>query len=236
MKKVCRKCDTEKDLDLFNKNIRTKDGFSIYCRDCTKIMKKADYEKNKENYLLSKQNYYLDNKELLYNKQKNYRSNNKEKLYVRDRQYYLDNKEYIDNKQKEYRTLNRGSAREYHKNYISNRMKTDNLFYLSTTIRGLIRKSVLGQGYNKNSNTLKILGCSFKEFKEYLESKFEPWMNWENYGKYNGHFNYGWDIDHIIPSSSAKTEEDIYKLNNFSNLQPLCSKINRDIKKDNIII
>ena len=30
MKKVCRKCDTEKDLDLFNKNIRTKDGFSIY--------------------------------------------------------------------------------------------------------------------------------------------------------------------------------------------------------------
>lgn len=40
------------------------------------------------------------------------------------------------------------------------------------------------------------------------------------------------NIDHIIPLSSAKTEEDIIKLSHYSNLQPLCSKVNRDIKKD----
>ena len=57
-------------------------------------------------------------------------------------------------------------------------------------------------------------------------------MTWENRGLYNGEFNYGWDIDHIIPLSSAETEEDIIKLNHYTNLQPLCSKINRDIKKD----
>jgi len=56
-------------------------------------------------------------------------------------------------------------------------------------------------------------------------------MNWDNHGLYNGELNYGWDVDHIIPISSAKTEEDIYKLNHFSNFQPLCSKVNRDIKK-----
>jgi HNH endonuclease len=60
-------------------------------------------------------------------------------------------------------------------------------------------------------------------------------MNWENRGLYNGDFNYGWDIDHIIPISSAKTEEEIYKLNHFTNLQPLCSKYNRDLKSNNII-
>jgi hypothetical protein len=59
-------------------------------------------------------------------------------------------------------------------------------------------------------------------------------MSWENRGLYNGEFNYGWDIDHIIPILSAKTEEEIYKLNHFSNLQPLCSKINRDVKRDNL--
>jgi hypothetical protein len=59
-------------------------------------------------------------------------------------------------------------------------------------------------------------------------------MSWENYGKYNGEFNYGWDIDHIIPLSTAKTENDIYHLSHYSNLQPLCSKTNRDIKKDKI--
>jgi hypothetical protein len=55
-------------------------------------------------------------------------------------------------------------------------------------------------------------------------------MIWDNYGLYNG-TEYGWDIDHIIPSSSAITEEELLKLNHFSNLQPLCSYFNRDIKR-----
>jgi hypothetical protein len=76
------------------------------------------------------------------------------------------------------------------------------------------------------------LGCSLPEFKNYIESKFEPWMTWENRGKYNGKFNYGWDIDHIIPSITAINESDIIKLNHYANLQPLCSKINREIKRD----
>jgi hypothetical protein len=59
-------------------------------------------------------------------------------------------------------------------------------------------------------------------------------MNWENRGLYNGELNYGWDIDHKIPLSTAETEEEIYKLNHYSNLQPLCSKVNRDIKKDKL--
>jgi len=59
-------------------------------------------------------------------------------------------------------------------------------------------------------------------------------MNWDNHGLYNGKFNYGWDIDHIIPISSGKTEEDIFRLNHYTNLQPLCSKVNRDIKKDRL--
>lgn len=57
-------------------------------------------------------------------------------------------------------------------------------------------------------------------------------MTWDNKGLYNGELNYGWDIDHIIPLSSANSEDDLYRLNHFTNLQPLCSKVNRDIKKD----
>jgi len=58
-------------------------------------------------------------------------------------------------------------------------------------------------------------------------------MNWDNRGLYNGKENYGWDIDHIIPLSSAKTIEDLIKLNHYTNLQPLCSFKNRCIKRDN---
>lgn len=53
-------------------------------------------------------------------------------------------------------------------------------------------------------------------------------------GRYNGDFNYGWDLDHIILVSTGVTKEEIIELNNYTNLQPLCSKINRDIKKDKL--
>lgn len=57
-------------------------------------------------------------------------------------------------------------------------------------------------------------------------------MNWENRGLYNGEFNHGWDIDHIIPVSSGLSEDELLKLNHYTNFQPLCSKVNRDIKKN----
>ena len=58
-------------------------------------------------------------------------------------------------------------------------------------------------------------------------------MSWSNYGLYNGEKNFGWDIDHIIPLSIANTEEEVIKLNHYTNLQPLCSYINRVVKKNN---
>jgi hypothetical protein len=92
----------------------------------------------------------------------------------------------------------------------------------------------MNKGIKKNSKTEQILGCTFQEFKQYLESKFESWMSWDNYGLYNGQPEYGWDIDHIIPNSKGKTKEDVIRLNHYSNLQPLCSHINRNIKKDRV--
>lgn len=61
-------------------------------------------------------------------------------------------------------------------------------------------------------------------------------MTWENKGLYSGELNYGWDIDHIIPLSTAKTEEDVIKLNHYTNLKPLYSKINTDFKNKYIQI
>ena len=89
------------------------------------------------------------------------------------------------------------------------------------------------KNHNKNCKTTEIIGCSFQELKLYLESKWLDWMNWDNYGKYNGKFNYGWDIDHIIPLSSVNSEKELLTLLHYTNIQPLCSHINRDIKKHN---
>lgn len=57
-------------------------------------------------------------------------------------------------------------------------------------------------------------------------------MNWDNYGLYNTTKQYGWDLDHIEPLSSAKTIEDVIRLNHYTNFQPLCSYVNRHIKRN----
>lgn len=101
-------------------------------------------------------------------------------------------------------------------------------------VRKIIRKSIKKKGYTKANKTEQILGCSLTFFKKHIESQFEPWMNWDNYGKYNGTFNFGWNLDHIIPLETAKSEEDIIRLNHYTNIQPLCGYINQHIKRNRV--
>ena len=129
----------------------------------------------------------------------------------------------------EYRKNNKDKINTYRRE----RKKTDVLFKLRCNFKTMISGIFKKKNYTKTSKTYQILGCSFDEFKLYLEKQFEPWMNWENYGKYNGELNYGWDIDHVIPQSIATTEDELIKLNHYSNLKPLCSKVNRDLKRNN---
>jgi len=219
--RICNQCGEEKELDKFYKRKDTKDGYRNNCKDCHNLNTKKGTEKyqqkesSKEKARIWNEKYWNENKEYFTIK-------NKEK-YDRNRDSYLLQK-------KEYNKLNRDKINLR----LRNRYKEDILFKISRSIGSIIGASFRKNGYSKTSNTFNILGCTFDEFRIYLESKFEPWMNWENRGFYNGELNYGWDIDHIIPLSSGKTEEEIILLNHYTNLQPLCSKINRDIKKDRL--
>ena len=167
---------------------------------------------------------------------KEYTEVNKDGLKKKRKKYYEKNKCVIADKIKSYQKVNKDKINKNKNIYRKNKRQTDELYNLKHCIRALITMSFNEKGLKKLSRTSDILGCSFEQFKQHIESKFESWMNWQNKGLYNGELNYGWDIDHIIPLSSAKTEEDVIKLNHYSNLRPLCSKVNRDIKRDNFLI
>ncbi len=161
-------------------------------------------------------------------KRKLYLEKNKEKIKKQKQDNYKKNRERYIEYQKNWSIDNKDKITKNRQK----RLSTDPLFKLKTNIKTLIGHTFRFNRIRKLSKTEIILGCSYEEFKQHLESKFEPWMNWDNRGLYNGELNYGWDIDHIIPISLASTEEEIIKLNHYTNLQPLCSKINRDIKRD----
>jgi len=87
----------------------------------------------------------------------------------------------------------------------------------------LIRNSLDLYNHKKNTKTQKILGISVEGFKDYLNNN--------PYGfRYN---DKDIDLDHIVPISTAKSQEDAIALNHYTNFQLLPKEYNRNIKKDN---
>lgn len=202
--KRCINCNIDKEYSHFIKRKKCIDGYGNQCTSCL-------------NNLAKIRNNNLSNEE------KERRRKIKKELGKKYHQNNVDNPEFVEKLKKQ--------RKERH----VKRLSTDPLYKIKIAYARRLNKYLRRGKCDKSKNApyfLDRLGCTFEEFKIYLESKFEDWMSWENYGKYNGEVRYGWDIDHIIPLSTALSEDDIYSLSHYSNLQPLCSKTNRDIKKN----
>jgi hypothetical protein len=250
--KKCSACGEVKSVNEFHKNKKKKDGYHNTCKVCRKKEYKKYYQENKDKILKRsvdfynkelKKEYYENNKNEILTKMKSYYQDKRVELISYKKDHYKKNKDRISNKAKKYYQENKDNIKKYHqdrkplrnecKRY---RYKNDTLFNLKETIKSRINSSFINRGYTKKSRTHTILGCSYEQLKQHLEIQFEDWMTWDNKGNPEDGIlepNKTWDIDHIIPLSSCKTEDDVIKLNHYTNLQPLCSYTNRYIKKDN---
>lgn len=110
-------------------------------------------------------------------------------------------------------------GRQYRKGWHNKKMASDPVYAISFVVRGSIRDAIKRMGYTKRNRSYQILGCSWEFLKGYFEAKFQPGMTWENRGQ--------WEVDHIVPISSAVTEDDVIRLNHYTNLQPLWVSDNR---------
>jgi hypothetical protein len=97
---------------------------------------------------------------------------------------------------------------------------------MQARISRLHRHALSQVGAIKTSPTFTQLGYSVSEFAKHIERQFEKGMGWQNMGD--------WQIDHIIPISTAKTVEDVIFLNQLSNLRPLWAKEN-NAKKNKLL-
>lgn len=148
--------------------------------------------------------------------------------------WYSENRERIlDKSRSAYEKdgkAKRAYALEYQKKHLprivaarANRQKVDPVYAAKERVRALIKQCLKTSGTEKTSRTSQILGCTTKQFKEHLERQFLPNMGWHNFSE--------WHIDHIVPISSAKTEEEVIALNHFTNLRPLWASEN--LRKSN---
>jgi hypothetical protein len=227
MRKICKKCNIEKNLSDFDRNKGMLDGYINTCKVCVSLYCKDRYINKKDDIIKKVKKYSIENQEKIRKSSKKYRILNKEEIKRKQ------NLKYSQTRKSKRVLKTKEEKREYYRLWQINRKKIDVTFKLYKNIRNLIRNGLLSKNHKKTSKTKDILGCKIEDFRFFIESKFEPWMNWNNHGKYNGQRNYGWDLDHIVPISSSTNVNDIVKLNHYTNFQPLCSKLNRHIKRGN---
>jgi len=203
--KICGKCKEIKEIINFGLNKRSKSGYRSTCNDCRKIESKEYREKYPEKRKETISKYYKNNRENELLRFKTYRENNSEKRKETCRKYVENNREKYN---------------EYSKLWKKNERIKNPKYKLISNLRERTKDYLNYKKYDKNSKIVCVIGCSPEYLKEHIEKQFKDGMCWDNYGYY------GWHIDHIIPLSSAKTEEDIYKLCHYTNLQPLWAQEN----------
>lgn len=230
MIRQCKKCGEKKDILLFVKK-KKKDGQEYYLHSCMECNKKyfkgyckSYYQDHKDKLIKVSQKWYQDNLDKKKRYDKEYCKNNKLKKKEYDIFYRLSNKEKINNN------------RIY--NYHINRRVNDPSYKLRRRISCSIWYYLNLNGSSKcNESCIKFLPYSMQELKEYLEKKFEPWMNWSNYGSYrislwidDDPTTWKWNIDHIIPQSKlpyiSMEDDNFKKCWALENLRPYSAKQN----------
>jgi len=260
MEKKCTGCKIVKSLDEFVNDKTTKSGKGSRCKMCAiqyrldNIDRMAEYNKGyalKRKKAISEQ--HLKNREktedlIDYNKKNmsdldmgrvlnDFLINNQpNELY--DLEYHkIKRDEQIEELEEYYKN----KLNEYNKEYVSHlgtthgekqRIKRliDPLFKLKMSIRNMLNYSLKNQGYSKKTKAYHIIKCDYNFL-----------INWLN-GLASNNYNYGigdLHIDHVVPISLSKTEEETLLLNHYSNLQLLTAnenlaKSNRRVNSSNL--
>ena len=98
------------------------------------------------------------------------------------------------------------------------RQASDTIYQLKRRMRSRIRQIFCNLANQKNCKTENIVGCSWEQFYKHIERQFTVGMSWNRFDEIH--------IDHIVPLATAKTADDIIRLNYFTNLRPLWAKDN----------
>lgn len=146
-----------------------------------------------------------------------WKKNNREKVLLGSKKYHKSNKEKEAAYKKQYRAKpevkKRASERDKQRAAEDPNYKL--LRHLRTAVNGIIKRF----GGKKSKRTMELLGCDIKTAREHIESKFEPWMTWENHG------NLTWHLDHERPASlfDLTNEEEQKQCFHYTNLRPLAA-------------
>lgn len=197
--KICNKCKIDKENTEFNVRKKSPDGLMECCKQCRKEYNLLHKDRTK----LYDANYKKEHKDEI----AQYNYDNKDTKLNNSKIWRDENPEYQIN----WHIKNPG----YRNTYTKSRRDGDIQYKLKHHLGNRLYEFIRCTDY-KSQTTISLLGCSFHEFISYIENKFLPEMNWDNYGKI-------WEMDHIKPMSKfdLTLQQEQQECCNYTNLQPL---------------
>jgi hypothetical protein len=254
--KTCTVCKIEQEDSFFVKR-------QSKCKMCIKAYNKEYRKLHKEEIYNIRKIYYNLHKDEMSKIQKEYRVLNKDKISIQRKEYRTLNKEIISSKGKLYYKLCKNKILLRNKKYyllnkykILNRIRRSKTCIITRRIRHHYRynndinykiRKLISSSINlalqrmssskEGKSSSKYLSYPIEDLKKHLESLFEPWMNWNNWGEYrinewddNDVSTWKWQIDHIIPQSNlpytSMEDENFKKCWALENLRPYSAKQN----------
>jgi hypothetical protein len=188
--KVCSKCKIPKPLSDF---YITNDTYHYWCKACD-YASKVKYRKTEKGKAVMKKSYH------------------KNKLKIQE--YYLRDDVKERNRIAKLTPARKKTTRQYERN----KYNSDPQYNIAKKLRVRINKALRTNNANNiASHCVELIGCTYNDFRIYIESLFTPEMTWERV--LSGEIQ----IDHITPCASfdLTDPEQQKQCFHYTNLQPL---------------
>ena len=224
MTKTCLKCGETKNIAEFYRRSASKDGLQYNCKKCHKgvcrewgktpngkAVRRAAYERLRQDpdrYARALAASVARGKT--------------DKALARARAYSRDYSKSEMGKKTRRTYLESDEGKRIRRDRERRRRAEDPALRLKQAVSANVRNAVKAAGGSKaGQSTFDHLPHSPQDLRDHLESLWEPWMNWDNYGCGAGK----WTIDHVVPQSHFRytTLEDpaFQECWALTNLQPL---------------
>jgi len=137
----------------------------------------------------------------------------KEQRIIYNRNYYQLHKDKHKEYYEKYRQSHKDESNKYQRRYYQEHQTVAKRINhcMRVTICDTLRGKKAGRRWEQ------LVGYTLQDLIKHLENLFEPWMSWDNYGK--------WHVDHIKPKSlfhyESTDDEEFKKCWALENLQPL---------------
>lgn len=145
---------------------------------------------------------------------KRYYSDHKKEILLSKIKYNQENKDKKSQYNREWYQKNKDANNEHHKTYHQKRKQIDPMYCFIREIRSVINSAFDRGGWTKDSTTQELLGCSYEELLKHMGPKPA--------GKINK--------DHICPCAQAQNEEELIKLQHYTNFRWLAASDNNKKK------